>query len=864
MSNVAAVAPPNGGIGETGYALAKARTTSSSATVQISNRKLPSSYLDLTPLPENVLLDAMPSISSSFESNGDTGTTATQVKSTKQWDEEEDKIRKRLQGQGRLPSSHEMKRSHSITGRTGLPGSRPTQRPSTAPVGASRKYGAEPQNLRSARYLAMQWRSRATQWSSTSSLGGKSNNRSVGMNDSSLSLSSSQPPDLAKVEDDHDYSSDASSDSEISHKSTASLDESTRSHISDAHSVVEVWKDRAISYSASSDSGLLQTPTQPVDTTSQESAVTVKARGGRRLDLEEEEGAAEHENQYAPNDPFAGLSFAVRPATVPAKLSVKNLLKTNRRPTTPLQRITSGQEYQSSSQRQLEQFRSNSAVIIEANGMEEEGHAAGGDMSHTNLSESSVAFSSTLSSIDGESSTMHNISLDGDESRGMSLPDPNATARSPSNHSSTSGESFITANESFGSRSSDDQTEEDDVYQNNYSNRSSKPVISTFVSPAEHANEMRRFVTQTPRFTKAEMQHFASTPHSREPVISTFIKTSKDDRHVDGYGDGDGSTKYFTSNSNEVTEEAPKKRFVIPSIEERQESARRARAEKAANMKAKLEAAKAAKSEVAEAPKKRFVIPSIEERQESARRARAEKAANMKAKLEAAKAAKSEVAEAPKKRFVIPSIEERQESARRARAEKAASMQNTGVSTDSVQAKLEAAKAARSALEKKQKQVRKNSLNSSNSVKGHARKSLARKGSNASSIRSKDGSVKSKSKSITSAFSSTSNSTPKQAPKWTTHDVTFTFGILTASTDAPPTGPYDDDDHPSFKNKLVTRSKLLHEVMNRFALITRRIKRLGHGKYMMFAPGCTPSLVRVDKDSEYLQFLLRQFHCTMR
>ena len=819
MSNVAAVAPPNGGIGETGYALAKARTTSSSATVQISNRKLPSSYLDLTPLPENVLLDAMPSISSSFESNGDTGTTATQVKSTKQWDEEEDKIRKRLQGQGRLPSSHEMKRSHSITGRTGLPGSRPTQRPSTAPVGASRKYGAEPQNLRSARYLAMQWRSRATQWSSTSSLGGKSNNRSVGMNDSSLSLSSSQPPDLAKVEDDHDYSSDASSDSEISHKSTASLDESTRSHISDAHSVVEVWKDRAISYSASSDSGLLQTPTQPVDTTSQESAVTVKARGGRRLDLEEEEGAAEHENQYAPNDPFAGLSFAVRPATVPAKLSVKNLLKTNRRPTTPLQRITSGQEYQSSSQRQLEQFRSNSAVIIEANGMEEEGHAAGGDMSHTNLSESSVAFSSTLSSIDGESSTMHNISLDGDESRGMSLPDPNATARSPSNHSSTSGESFITANESFGSRSSDDQTEEDDVYQNNYSNRSSKPVISTFVSPAEHANEMRRFVTQTPRFTKAEMQHFASTPHSREPVISTFIKTSKDDRHVDGYGDGDGSTKYFTSNSNEVTEEAPKKRFVIPSIEERQESARRARAEKAANMKAKLEAEKAAKSEVAEAPKKRFVIPSIEERQESARRAR---------------------------------------------AEKAASMQNTGVSTDSVQAKLEAAKAARSALEKKQKQVRKNSLNSSNSVKGHARKSLARKGSNASSIRSKDGSVKSKSKSITSAFSSTSNSTPKQAPKWTTHDVTFTFGILTASTDAPPTGPYDDDDHPSFKNKLVTRSKLLHEVMNRFALITRRIKRLGHGKYMMFAPGCTPSLVRVDKDSEYLQFLLRQFHCTMR
>ena len=98
----------------------------------------------------------------------------------------------------------------------------------------------------------------------------------------------------------------------------------------------------------------------------------------------------------------------------------------------------------------------------------------------------------------------------------------------------------------------------------------------------------------------------------------------------------------------------------------------------------------------------------------------------------------------------------------------------------------------------------------------------------------------------------------------TSHDVTFTFCILTASTDAPPTGPYDDDDHPSFKNKLVTRSKLLHEVMNRFALITRRIKRLGHGKYMMFAPGCTPSLVRVDKDSEYLQFLLRQFHCTMR
>jgi len=772
MSNAAS---PHPEIEDSGHPfLAKNHTTSSSATVQISNRKLSSAYLDLTPLPENVLLDTMPTISSSFESNGDTGISG-QVKSTRQWQqEEEDNIRKKLRG--RLPSaSYELKRSNS--GGIASNHHQPTKRPSTAPVGASRtKYGVEPHSLRSARYLAMQWRSRATQWSSSSSLGG--NKRGM-LNDSlsTTSISTSQPPELTQVEDD--YSSDASSDSEISHKSTASLDESTKSHISDAHSVVEVWKDRAVSISAI-ESGLpvSMSPTHATTSNgSQESAKTVKARGGRRLVLEAEESV--NENLLIPDDP--ALSFAMRPGTLPTKKSMKNLLKT-KKPLTPLQRITSGQEYQSSSQRLLEQFRSDSESIIEGNEMEYEGS---GDMSNTNLSESSCVFSSTLSSIDGESSTLHNISLDGDESRGMSLPDIN-----PLNQSSTSSESYVTAN-------SQEYEEESEVGLHDSNHSSNTPVISTFVSPP--ANEMRRHITTVPRYTQAEMQKIASMPHSRKPVISTFIKTSKKD----------GGFKAVTTNSNEVTE-APKKRFIIPSIAEREENARRARAEKAANMKAKLEAEKAAKA-----------------------------------------AALENSSKVPKKRFVIPSIEEREEKARRERAEKAANMQIAGAGANSLQARLEAVKAAKSLHEKNQKLVMKNS---SSSIKSQARKSLERKGSNASSIRSKDISVKSKSKSISST---TSNSTPRETPKWTTHYVTFTFGILTASNDAPPTGPYNnDDDHPSYKNKLITRSKLLHEVMNRFALITRRIKRLGHGKYLMFAPGYTPSIIRVDKDGEFYPLVI--------
>lgn len=146
-----------------------------------------SSFLNLSPLPEDVdiSLGDVPSVSRSFDSVG-----ADQEK-----------------------HEHlEMKnRSEKMT------------RPVTAPEMSIR---AQSPHLRSAKYLASQWRSRATQWSASSSMRNFKE---------TSSLPSSPPPPLSE----HD------SDSDSCGKSTTSLDESIQSRVSDAHSVLEPWKNRA-------------------------------------------------------------------------------------------------------------------------------------------------------------------------------------------------------------------------------------------------------------------------------------------------------------------------------------------------------------------------------------------------------------------------------------------------------------------------------------------------------------------------------------------------------------------------------------------------------------------------------------------
>ena len=88
---------------------------------------------------------------------------------------------------------------------------------------------------------------------------------------------------------------------------------------------------------------------------------------------------------------------------------------------------------------------------------------------------------------------------------------------------------------------------------------------------------------------------------------------------------------------------------------------------------------------------------------------------------------------------------------------------------------------------------------------------------------------------------------------WDIFEFVFTFSLLTSEMKAPPIGEYvPDDDCSSYRMKLKFRTKLLHEILNKFAVTLRRIRSLSneHGKYMMCTPDCTPSMKHVRRDGE--------------
>ena len=101
---------------------------------------------------------------------------------------------------------------------------------------------------------------------------------------------------------------------------------------------------------------------------------------------------------------------------------------------------------------------------------------------------------------------------------------------------------------------------------------------------------------------------------------------------------------------------------------------------------------------------------------------------------------------------------------------------------------------------------------------------------------------------------SSSNNTEQKPIQWEEHDVIFTFGLLTTPSDAPPTGKYkiEDEESTSYKNKLKTKSKLLHDILSNFGEIIRRTKSLGNGstKYMMCSPDLIPRPVRVGREGK--------------
>lgn len=109
-----------------------------------------------------------------------------------------------------------------------------THRPKTAPVTSDepnivRTLEKQNSNFRSARYLALQWRSRSAQWSVTSSMHSSK---------TSSSLVSSPPPPLKEYDSDSESSYD-----------NASADESVVSQVSEAYKVLETWKSRSASLS---------------------------------------------------------------------------------------------------------------------------------------------------------------------------------------------------------------------------------------------------------------------------------------------------------------------------------------------------------------------------------------------------------------------------------------------------------------------------------------------------------------------------------------------------------------------------------------------------------------------------------------
>ncbi len=182
-------------------------------------------YLDLRPLPEDVMLDTK---ALSFDNVGI---------GAKIW-KDEDENKKKIERE--LPSASSFE--------SALPSSNMLKRPSTAPqfghfdrtkdnlLGASA-------NARSARYLAIQWRSRATQLHLTQSMS---------------DISKDTAPSPARVSDGSESDSEESVSSQSSEVSAGTFEESIKSQVSDAQKVVEKWQqrwsERSESYSVYSES----------------------------------------------------------------------------------------------------------------------------------------------------------------------------------------------------------------------------------------------------------------------------------------------------------------------------------------------------------------------------------------------------------------------------------------------------------------------------------------------------------------------------------------------------------------------------------------------------------------------------------
>merc|ERR1712232_602319 len=155
------------------------------------------------------------------------------------WDEEGADIKRKVLS--RLPSSKSLDENEND--RTPA---NPAYRPSTAPVlgDHSKPFNREglllsSSSARSARYLAIQWRSRATQLSLST--------KSLGASPGTDSRSVESPPSATRVSDGSESSSDSDSEeSESSHSdySAETMDESIKSQVSDAQRVVEKWQQR--------------------------------------------------------------------------------------------------------------------------------------------------------------------------------------------------------------------------------------------------------------------------------------------------------------------------------------------------------------------------------------------------------------------------------------------------------------------------------------------------------------------------------------------------------------------------------------------------------------------------------------------
>jgi hypothetical protein len=132
---------------------------------------------------------------------------------------------------------------HDMTAQDDMMIPRLLNRPNTAPVPSKenhivRDLEKQNSNFRSARYLAMQWRSRSAQWSASSSI--------RTFKTSSSLFSSPPPPPLREYDSDSDSS-----------MQNISADDSVVSQVSEAHKMLETWKHRSMSLSTENQSSFL-------------------------------------------------------------------------------------------------------------------------------------------------------------------------------------------------------------------------------------------------------------------------------------------------------------------------------------------------------------------------------------------------------------------------------------------------------------------------------------------------------------------------------------------------------------------------------------------------------------------------------